>query len=150
MLASTCYMLTLFCLPWPIFFSFTRLLGMVVWGFKIFVLPELWDLIPWKIFCCKYLKSSMTQLFVSFYVSVIACILGRDPHGQNHMVVGFTTTCTYMQSVAITTNVVSSNPAHDEVYLIQHYVISLSVTYGRSVDFSGYYDFLSIKPNVMI
>ena len=28
-----------------------------------------------------------------------------------------------MQSVPITTNVVSSNPVHGEVYLIQHYVI---------------------------
>ena len=36
------------------------------------------------------------------------------------MVVGFITT---MQSVPITTNVVSSNPIHGEVYLIQHYVI---------------------------
>jgi hypothetical protein len=28
-----------------------------------------------------------------------------------------------MQSVPITTNVVSSNPTHGEVYLIQHFVI---------------------------
>ena len=28
-----------------------------------------------------------------------------------------------MQSVPITTNVVSSNPVHGELYLIQHYVI---------------------------
>jgi len=28
-----------------------------------------------------------------------------------------------MQSVPITTNVMSSNPAHGEVYLMQHYVI---------------------------
>ena len=28
-----------------------------------------------------------------------------------------------IQSVSITTNVVSSNPAHGEVYSIQHYVI---------------------------
>ena len=36
-----------------------------------------------------------------------------------------------IQSVPITINVVSSNPANlnGEVYLIQHYVISLSVTY---------------------
>jgi hypothetical protein len=27
-----------------------------------------------------------------------------------------------MQSVPITTNVVNSNPVHEEVYLIQHYV----------------------------
>ena len=29
-----------------------------------------------------------------------------------------------MQSVPITTNVVSLNPAHGEVYLIQHYLIN--------------------------
>ena len=29
----------------------------------------------------------------------------------------------HMQSVPITTNVMSSNPAHGEVYLMQHYVI---------------------------
>ena len=42
-------------------------------------------------------------------------------HGCDRMVVEFITT--YMQSVPITTNVVSSNPAHGEVYSIQHYVI---------------------------
>jgi hypothetical protein len=36
------------------------------------------------------------------------------------MVVGFATN---VQSVHITTNVVSSNPAHGEVFSIQHYVI---------------------------
>jgi hypothetical protein len=39
-----------------------------------------------------------------------------------------------LQSVPITTNVASLNPAHGEVYSI-HYVISLSVTYCRSVIF---------------
>ena len=43
-----------------------------------------------------------------------------------------------MQSVPITTKVVSTNPVHGEVCLIQHYVINLSVTCGRSVIFSGY------------
>jgi hypothetical protein len=37
------------------------------------------------------------------------------------MVVGFT--ITYMQSVFITTKVVSSDPTHGKVYLIQHYVM---------------------------
>jgi hypothetical protein len=36
-----------------------------------------------------------------------------------------------MQSVSITTNIVSSNPAQGEVYSIQHYVINLSVTCGQ-------------------
>ena len=46
----------------------------------------------------------------------------RDRRGRDHMVVGFTTT--FMQSVPITTEVVSSNPFHGEVYLIEHYVIN--------------------------
>jgi hypothetical protein len=36
----------------------------------------------------------------------------------------------HVQSVPITTNVVSSNPAHGEVYSIQHYVIKF-VSYLR-------------------
>jgi hypothetical protein len=47
-----------------------------------------------------------------------------------------------VQSVPITIDVVSSNPAHGEVYSIQHYVIKLSVTCDRSVVFSGYSGFL--------
>ena len=38
----------------------------------------------------------------------------------------------------ISTNVVSSNPAHGVTYSIEHYVINLSVTYDRSVVFFGY------------
>jgi len=44
-----------------------------------------------------------------------------------------------MQSVPITTNVVSSNPAHGEVYSIQLCDKGLSVTCDRSVVFSGSY-----------
>ena len=40
--------------------------------------------------------------------------------GRNHMAVVFTTT---MQSVSITTEVVSSNPVQAQLYSIQHYVI---------------------------
>ena len=47
-----------------------------------------------------------------------------------------------MQSVPITTEVVSLNPVHDEVYPIQHYVIKLAVTCNRSAVFSGYSGFL--------
>ena len=38
---------------------------------------------------------------------------GKGRHGRDHMVVGFTTTCT----------LVSLNPTNSEVYSIQHYVI---------------------------
>ena len=45
-----------------------------------------------------------------------------------------------MQSVPITTNVVSLNNNSDEVYSMQHYVISLSVTCGMSEVFSGFFN----------
>jgi hypothetical protein len=40
-----------------------------------------------------------------------------------------------MQSVPITTNVVSSIPAHGEVYLIQHYVIKFVIDLRQVGDF---------------
>ena len=43
-----------------------------------------------------------------------------------------------MQSVPITTKVVSSNLVYGEVYSIQHYEINFSVTCDKSVVFSGY------------
>ena len=49
-------------------------------------------------------------------------------HCPDRMVVGFTTTC-----VPIPTKVVSLNPFHGEVYLIQHYVIKF-VSDLRQVD----------------
>ena len=64
---------------------------------------------------------------------------GRGRRGRDSMVVGFTTT--YAIS-AYHTDVVSSNPVHGEVYSIQHYVISLTVTCDRSEVLSGYTSFL--------
>ena len=53
-------------------------------------------------------------------------ITERGRHGRDHTVVGFTI-FNYknvpMQSVPITIKVVSLNPTHGEVYLIQLYVI---------------------------
>ena len=42
-----------------------------------------------------------------------------------------------VQSVPITTKVVSSNPVHGEVYSIQHYVINLSVTWFSTISSSN-------------
>jgi hypothetical protein len=42
-----------------------------------------------------------------------------------------------MQSVLITTNVVNSNPVHDEVYWIQHYVIKFVSDLRQAGVFSG-------------
>ena len=51
------------------------------------------------------------------------------------MVVGFTTTCA--SNAYHLGSVVSSNPANGDEYSIQHYVINLSVTCDRSVDYLG-------------
>ena len=48
----------------------------------------------------------------------------------------------HMQSVPITINIVSLNPAHGEVYSIQLYVMKFSVTCDRLVVFSGFFAFL--------
>ena len=59
----------------------------------------------------------------SVYIRVTSYnINNRGSRGRDRFVVGFTT---YMQSVPITTNAVSSNPAHGKVYSIQHYVIKV-------------------------
>jgi len=54
----------------------------------------------------------------------------RGHRGHDRMVVGFSNTCVISAYLAITTNVVSSNPAHSEVYSIQHYVCQWLATAG--------------------
>jgi hypothetical protein len=58
-------------------------------------------------------KHCIPSLFVLYTCFRAGC-------GRDRMLVGFTTT---YATVPITTNVVSLNPAHREVYSIQHYVI---------------------------
>jgi hypothetical protein len=53
-------------------------------------------------------------LYIAFILLQVNCSIAGDRRSRNRMVVGFTT---------IIANVVRSNPAHDEVYSIQHYVI---------------------------
>ena len=48
------------------------------------------------------------------------------------------------KSVPITSNVVSSNPTHGEVYSIQHYVIKFVSDLRQVGDFSGYSCFLHL------
>ena len=55
-----------------------------------------------------------TVLLVNF----VRVLLSRGCSGRGRMVVGFATTCSISA-----TKVVSLNPAHGEVYSIQHYVI---------------------------
>jgi len=56
----------------------------------------------------------------NFHCSIVTYSKLGGHHGHEHMVDGFTTTCA---KVPNTTNVVSLNPTHGEVYSIQHYVI---------------------------
>jgi hypothetical protein len=58
------------------------------------------------------------------------------------MTIGFTTT---MQSVSITTEVVSSNPVQAELYSIQHYVIKF-VNALRQV--GGFLQALRFSPTI--
>jgi len=69
-----------------------------------------------------------------FYQKLETPILYRSRHGRHRMV--------HVQSVPITTKIVSSNPVHGEVYLINIMWSSLSVTCDRSVVFTGYSGFL--------
>ena len=64
--------------------------------------------------------------------------------GRDRMVVGFTIT---YQSVTITTKVVSLNPVHREVYLLQHFVIKF-VNDLRQVD--GFLRVLRFPPPIKL
>jgi hypothetical protein len=64
----------------------------------------------------SWLLTSSDSQILSCTISIEQYYIHWD-HVRDCMVVGFTTTC------AITTKVVSSNPIHDEVHPIQHYVI---------------------------
>ena len=55
------------------------------------------------------------------YISGALHLRTWDCHGCDRMVVGFTATC----AISAYHQVVSSNPAHGQVYSIQHYVIKL-------------------------
>jgi hypothetical protein len=60
------------------------------------------------------------------------------------MVIGFTIP---VQSVPITTNVVSSNPVYDEVYSIQHYMIKFVSDLGQV---SGFLRVLRFPPPIKL
>ena len=58
---------------------------------------------------------------------------------------GFSTTCAI--SASITTNIVSSNPVHGEVYSIQHYALKFVSDY-RQVD--GFLQVLRFLPPIKL
>ena len=72
----------------------------------------------------------------------------RDHCGRDHMVVGLQLP---VQSMPITTKVVSSNPDHGKVYSIQHYVIKFVSDLRKVGDFLWVLRFLpTIKLTTMI
>ena len=60
------------------------------------------------------------QLYYGMVLSLASDVICRQRSRRDRMVVGFTIP---VQSVSITTKVMSLNPVHGEVHLIQHYVI---------------------------
>ena len=78
-------------------------------------------LFPLKLIGKYLLLYNNSNLCLELHVLTTCIYNNNGSHrGHDHIVVGFT--ITYI-SVLITTKVVSSNPAHGEVYTIQHYVI---------------------------
>jgi len=65
-------------------------------------------------------ETGQVRYYSFIYIYRQTCLKGHQRGRRGCMVVGFTTTNAIS---AYTTKVVSSNPAHDEVYSIQHYVI---------------------------
>ena len=65
-------------------------------------------------------QEAMRSYSLSDYILSITSLYCEGRHGREHMVVVFTTTYAFSP---ITTNVVSSNPTHGEVYPIKQYAI---------------------------
>ena len=104
-----------------------------------------WPLARWankKPGCYKKVSKILIFLYHLDYlcfqdqVQLIFPFKRRGCHVCDHMVVGFT-----MQSVPITTQVMSLNTAHDKVYFIQHFVLKFVSDCGRSIVFSEYFGF---------
>jgi hypothetical protein len=60
---------------------------------------------------------------VGYYFQVMACQVIKDIGAAVVMIVWLLDLQLPFQSLSVTTKVVSSNPGHDKMYLIQHYVI---------------------------
>ena len=71
---------------------------------------------------------------------VSATLGNRGCHGGDHMIVG------PMQSVPTTTNVVSLNSAHGEVYSIQHYMIK----FVSDLQVSGFFQVVRFPPAIKL
>jgi hypothetical protein len=67
-------------------------------------------------FCKEIREDNFSSTPLSYTVVLVLFIVSRGLRGGDGMVIGITP----MQSVPINTKVVSLNPAHGEVYSIQH------------------------------
>jgi hypothetical protein len=111
----------------PLMFNFKQLYS-VVCAF------EKWQtyLSSDNVFGCLFVRSSQTDIRIRILIGVVLVV-----------VVWWLDLQLSMQSIPITTNVLSSNPTHGEVYSIQHYMIKF-VSDLRQV--SGFHRELRFSP----
>ena len=69
------------------------------------------------------IKQCMTQLYYMVIARILLNIVQSEKPKYGCHFPNWNSEQQSMQSVPITTNVVSLNPAHGEVYLMQHYVM---------------------------
>ena len=86
----------------------------------------------------------MSQLIDQLCSNNFVLVVKRDHRGRDCMVVGLQLP---VQSVPITTKALSLNPAHGEVYSIQHYAIKF-VTDLRQV--SGFFRVFRSPPPIKL
>ena len=88
------------------------------------------------IHCQPYcLEVKLNADFSSNYLTTTPTLHLRHEDVVVMIVVGFTTT---LQSVPITTKIVSSNPVHGELHSIQHYVIKFVSDFRQVSGFLRY------------
>ena len=89
--------------------------------------------------CCFSAKHTALQ-YSSYHHSIVPVIMDTSHHhirGSRDLIYNYLT----LQSVPITTKVVSSNPAHGEVQSIQHYVIKFVSDLRQVFGFSQVFRF---------
>ena len=104
----SCYLLLHWCGSKYIFFQ------VMLFLLFTFVCTSLTAKILFDSFLLIYL---VILFFFLLFLSLMFSTTSMGYHGHDHMVP--------IQSVPITTNIVGSNPAHGEVYSIQHYMIKI-------------------------
>ena len=91
-------------------------------GHPTFVVSESYHLRKIRVFPWFSSMHSTSSIYLTGIFKTSFKTWHRGRRGRDCMIVGFTTTCVISANNPITTKVVSSNPAHGEVYSIQLYV----------------------------